>query len=208
MSNILNLIKSIKQDQDFRIDVPDTSTYLRLARPDLFDATCMAKWRTLHYQQFTTWLKPTPNQLIQWINSNKLKDDNLIFILESEQSVKLGQMSLYHINAEKKDAEFGRVIRSDADFQKGIMTKASKALLTWAFKELKLLEIYLEVFETNHRAKRLYKKLGFCAESTFLVVKRLENGLERWIKADQLTCSPRWKEAGFRRLSRMVLKRS
>jgi len=206
MVNILDFIKCIKRDKNFRIDVPDTSAYLRLAHADLFDATCMAKWRTLHYQQFSTWIKPTPDQLLQWLNSNKTRNNDLMLILESEQGIKLGQMSLYHINAEKKKAEFGRVIRGAADFQKGIMTKASEALLAWAFNELRLLEIYLEVFETNHRAKRLYKKLGFCTESTFLVVKRCEDGLDRWIKADQLTCPPSRKDTEFRCLNKMVLR--
>jgi len=206
MDDILDFIKCIKEDQDFRIDVPDTSTYLRLAHADLFDAICMAKWRTLHYQQFSTWIKPTPDQVLQWLNSNKSRNDDMMLILESEEGVKLGQMSLYHIDAEKKRAEFGRVIRRVAGLQKGIMTKASEALLAWAFNELRLLEVYLEVFEMNHRAKRLYKKLGFCTKSTFLVVKRFEDGLVRWIKADQLTCSPSRKDTEFRRLNKMVLR--
>lgn len=206
MVDILDFIKGIKQDQDFRIEVPDTPSYLRLAHADLFDAICMAKWRTLHYQQFTTWIKPTPEQLLQWLNSNKRRNDDMMLILESKEGVKLGQMSLYHINAENKRAEFGRIIRGVADFQKGIMTKASEALLAWAFNKLGLLEIYLEVFEINHRAKRLHKKLGFCTESTFLVVKRLEDGLDRWIKTDQLTCPPNQKDTEFRRLNKMVLR--
>jgi RimJ/RimL family protein N-acetyltransferase len=144
--------------------------------------------------------------MLQWLNSNKLRNDDIMLILENEEGVKLGQMSLYHINTEKKRAEFGRVIRGVADFKKGVMTKASEALLAWAFNELRLSEIYLEVFETNHRAKRLYKKLGFCAENTFLVVKRFEGGLERWIKADQLACPPSRKDTEFWRLNKMVLR--
>jgi len=208
MVDILDFIKCIKDGQDFRIDIPGTSTYLRLAHADLSDAICMAKWRTLHYQQFSTWIKPTPDQLLQWLNSNKPRNDDIMLILESEEGIKVGQMSLYHINAEKKRAEFGRVIRGAADFQKGIMTKASEALLAWAFNELRLLEVYLEVFEINHRAKRFYKRLGFRTESTFPVVKRFEDGLERWIKADQLTCPSSRKDTEFRRLNKMVLRRN
>jgi RimJ/RimL family protein N-acetyltransferase len=172
------------------------------------DAICIAKWRTLHYQQFSTWIKPTADQVLQWLNSNKSRNDDMILILENEDGVKLGQMSLYHIDAEKKWAEFGRIIRGVADFQKGIMTKASEALLAWAFKELGLLEVYLEVFEMNHRAKRLYEKLGFCTESTVLVAKRLEHGLVRWVKADRPTCYPSTKDTEFRRLNKMVLRRN
>jgi len=208
MKDILDFIKCIKEDKDFRIDVPDTATYLRLVRADLSDATCMAKWRTLHYQNFLTWIKPTPDQVLQWLNSNMPRNDDMMLILESEEGIKLGQMSLYHIDAEKRLAEFGRVIRGVAGFQKGIMTKASEALLAWAFNELRFLEIYLEVFEMNHRAKRFYQKLGFCIESTFLVVKRFEDGLDRWVKADQLPCSPSWKDTEFRHLNKMVLRRN
>ena len=208
MDNILDFIKCIKKDRNFRIDVPNTSTYLRLAHADLRDATCMAKWRTLHYQQFSTWIKPTPNQVLQWLNTNKPRNDDLMLILESKEGIKLGQMSLYHIDAERKRAEFGRHIRCVTGFQKGIITKAIEALLAWAFSELSLMEVYLEVFEMNHCAKHLYEKLGFCTESTFLVVKRFEDGLVRWIKAGQLTCSIDSGDIEFRRLNKMVLRRN
>lgn len=208
MDSILDFIKCIKEDQDFRIDIQGTSTYLRLAHADLFDARCMAEWRTLHYQQFLTWIKPTPDQLLGWLNSNMLRNDDMILILESEEGIRLGQMSLYRIDAENKRAEFGRVIRGVANFQKGIIAQASEALLAWAFNELGLLEIYLEVFEMNHRAKRLYKKLGFCIESTFLVVRRFEDGLVKWIKADQREYSGGYRNTELRRLNMMVLRRN
>jgi RimJ/RimL family protein N-acetyltransferase len=208
MDSILDLIKCIKENQNFRIDVPGTSAYLRLAHADLFDARCMAKWRTLHYQQFLTWIKPTSEQLLFWLNSNVPRNDDMMLILESEEGIRLGQMSLYHIDAENKQAEFGRVIRGVADFRKEIMIKASEALLAWAFNELRLLEIYLEVFEMNHRAKRFYKKLGFCAENTYQVVKQFEDGVVRWIKEEQLTCSLSGRDTEFRRLDKMVLRRN
>jgi RimJ/RimL family protein N-acetyltransferase len=208
MDSILDLIKCIKADQNFRIDVPDTSAYLRLAHADLFDARCMAKWRILHYQQFLTWIKPTPDQLLRWLSSNILRNDDMMLILESEEGIRLGQLSLYHIDAENKQAEFGRVIRGIADFPEGIMIKASEALLAWAFNELRLLEIYLEVFEMNRRAKRLYEKLGFCTENTYQVVKRFEDGVVRWIKEEQLTYSLSGRNAEFRRLNKMVLRRN
>lgn len=208
MDSILDFIKCIKEDQDFRIYVQSTSTYLRFARADLFDARCMAEWRTLHYQQFLTWIKPTPDQLLNWLSSNILRNDDMMLILVSEEGIRLGQMSLYHIDTENRRAEFGRVIRGSADFKKGIMGKASKALLSWAFDKLGLLEIYLEVFEMNHRAKLLYEKLGFCVESTFFVAKRFEDGLVKWIKTDQQEDSSGHGGTELRRLDKMVLRRS
>ena len=160
MVDILNFIKCIKEDQSFRIDVPGTYTYLRLAHANLSDATYMAKWRTLHYQQFLTWIKPTPEQLLQWLNSNKLKNDDMMLILESEEGIKLGQMSLYHINAEKKRAEFGRIIRGVADFEKEIMTIIDYLEKNKNIDDTSLLRIFCNKYKPKDNRKIVGKHVS------------------------------------------------
>ncbi len=47
---------------------------------------------------------------------------------------------------------------------KGIGTEAITVILDYAFKELNLHRIYLNVFSFNERALGLYKKIGFVVE--------------------------------------------
>lgn len=63
-----------------------------------------------------------------------------------------------------RSAEFAIMIGNQAAQGKGIGEAATRLTLRHAFADLNLERVYLEVLDTNDRARRLYEKVGFQVE--------------------------------------------
>ncbi|MEG1946269.1 MAG: GNAT family protein [Lachnospiraceae bacterium] len=62
-------------------------------------------------------------------------------------------------------AEYGIFIGDDCARSKGIGNEAGKAMVEYAFRELRLHKIYLRVLAENEIARRSYRTLGFEEEA-------------------------------------------
>lgn len=97
-----------------------------------------------------------------WFHQQQLTDDALMFIVEDAASGEaVGQVSIYNIDRETGEAEVGRFIAAPNASGKGFIRAAILALIHFAFEELSLARLYLEVFANNERAIRLYTSVGF-----------------------------------------------
>lgn len=97
-----------------------------------------------------------------WFHQQQLTDDALMFIVEdSATGEAVGQVSIYNIDRETSEAEVGRFIAAPNVSGKGFIRAAILALTHFAFEELSLARLYLEVFANNERAIRLYASVGF-----------------------------------------------
>ncbi len=97
-----------------------------------------------------------------WFTKHQLSDDALMFIVEDAVSGEaVGQVSVYAIDREIGEAEVGRFIAAPGASGKGYIRAAIIALIDFAFDELGLERVYLEVFAANERAIRLYESVGF-----------------------------------------------
>jgi RimJ/RimL family protein N-acetyltransferase len=76
----------------------------------------------------------------------------------------LGETDLDVINWASRDAFVGIGIGNREDWGKGYGTDAMYLVLRFAFTELNLRRVTLNVFEYNPRAIRSYEKCGFCIE--------------------------------------------
>ena len=89
------------------------------------------------------------------------------------------------------------------------MSLASKEILNWAFINLYMKKITLEVFADNLIAIDFYKTLGFrVAESSFASKSTDEDGIVRWKKDSGLTKSEISLSSNRRLLYNMSLNRS
>jgi RimJ/RimL family protein N-acetyltransferase len=86
----------------------------------------------------------------------------LIRTLEDERAV--GDIGLDGIRWEHGDAYVGIGLGDRADWGKGFGTDAMRILARFAFNELNLHRLTLDVFEYNPRAIRSYEKVGFVRE--------------------------------------------
>lgn len=156
--------------------------YLRPVHADREIAAKMAKWRTANFDAFFTWIKPSEDDVLQWLKRQEEIDNDIIFMIELPAGISVGQIALYGIDFYQNTAKIGRIIKGRKECPEGIMTLAAETLVRWGFGCLKLEKIFLEVFTDNERAVSLYKRLGFRV-SEMLLFKRTKTpqGVVRWV---------------------------
>lgn len=112
------------------------------------------------------WFKTTERigleQHLAWFERYQNKDDDLVFIVETG-GVAVGQVAVYDISREAGTAEVGRFLVAPEAAGKGYLFAACRALVDYCQSELQLRKVYLEVFENNQRAIRIYDEIGFVA---------------------------------------------
>ncbi|MDY6934505.1 MAG: GNAT family N-acetyltransferase [Spirochaetota bacterium] len=183
--------------------------YLRPVKIGIDDARNMSRWRRDFSKSFLSWIEPDENEVLNWLQSYKDKNNDIIFIIESEHNISIGQISIYNLNPLTKQAEFGRIIHDKNCKSKGIMTSASKTLIKWAFENLSLEKLSLEVFVDNKSAILLYKRLGFIIDSISVYYKTITiDDVVTWRRFDEITKYPKNSQQGeFREVYEMSINK-
>ncbi len=112
--------------------------------------------------QTITW-----EQHLAWWQAYQQRENDFVFIIKELQLLRrpVGQVSLYNIDLEKHEAEYGRLMIGDERARgQGIATRATRLLLNWAFHTLGIQRIYLQVLKDNLPAVKLYHACGFTIE--------------------------------------------
>lgn len=115
----------------------------------------------LHYD-----IPLTYNKTLTWFR-NKDNESRVDCVIEFD-GIPVGLIGLLSIDKINKKAEFYITIGNTAFKRKGIATKATKLLLGYAFGELGLNKVYLNVDSDNNPACMLYEKVGFVCEGIFI----------------------------------------
>lgn len=100
----------------------------------------------------------------QWFETHLAKRDEFLFAIEALMEgewVHIGNVGLHRIDWKNRTAVFGIVLGEKALWGQGLGTDAARTMLRFAFEELNLHRVELEVFEFNPRAARCYEKAGF-----------------------------------------------
>lgn len=104
------------------------------------------------------------NKEKEWFNKYLITENDYIFIIEEHKEFNkpIGMVSIYNINLEKKEGEFGRLlIGLDEAKGKGISKTVVNLICRFAFEKFNIKKVYLEVFKENIIAIKTYKKCGF-----------------------------------------------
>jgi RimJ/RimL family protein N-acetyltransferase len=105
----------------------------------------------------------------RWFEDMVKRTDDYLFAIEvqaNNQWVHIGNVGLHRIDWRSRSAVFGIAIGDKASWGKGYGTDATRTMLRFAFGELNLHRVELEVFDYNSRAIRAYEKAGFRREGT------------------------------------------
>jgi RimJ/RimL family protein N-acetyltransferase len=86
----------------------------------------------------------------------RLKDDRPV-----------GSLDLHELDQINGSAGIGIQLGDPADTSKGYGSDALAALLDFGFGELRLVRMWLDVYDFNARACHVYERLGFVHEATF-----------------------------------------
>ena len=106
----------------------------------------------------------------------------------------VGSIDLHEVDHVNGGAGVGVAIGDPADTCHGYGSEAISLLLDFAFGELRLHRVWLDVYDDNAGARRLYERLGFVHEATFrrglfrhgrfVDVHRLGILVEEWRRPD------------------------
>jgi len=97
-------------------------------------------------------MKPQPNDKVYGIET-------------LDGGLYLGNVGLHQISWEDRRATFGIFIGEKAYWGKGYGTDATRAIVRFAFEQMNLNRIELQVFADNERGIRCYEKVGFVREA-------------------------------------------
>ena len=88
-----------------------------------------------------------------------------LFAIETKDGRHIGNMGLSDVEPEQRRARIAIRIGDPGDRSKGYGSDAMRTFLRFAFEEMNLNRVELEVFEYNLRAIAAYKKCGFLEEA-------------------------------------------
>lgn len=109
---------------------------------------------------------PTRETHLRWLAGIQARGNRQEFVIvECATGRSIGTIGL-EIDKRNRRAEFGILIGEPDARGKGYAHEAGELILRYAFDDLKLHRVYLEVFADNGPAIRLYEALGFRREGT------------------------------------------
>ncbi len=102
-----------------------------------------------------------------WFEGYLKSQRDILFIIETREHIPIGTVGLSKIDHRNQSAEFGRMLIGEENFLgQGMAADATMALLRFAFLEMNLNRIFLEVFAFNDDAVEMYCRCGFEIEGT------------------------------------------
>lgn len=105
------------------------------------------------------------DRTIEWFRK-KDNSKRIDCVIEFD-GIPVGLIGLLQINRENSKAEYYITIGEHRFKRKGIATKATKAIIEYAFVQMKLHKVYLTVDAGNEHAIHLYEKVGFVQKGYF-----------------------------------------
>ena len=94
----------------------------------------------------------------------KPQENDKVYAIETLDGLYLGNVGLHRISWEDRRATFGIFIGEKAYWGKGYGTDATRAIVRFAFEQMNLNRIDLQVLDDNERGIRCYEKIGFVRE--------------------------------------------
>ena len=119
--------------------------------------------KDMFYYTGTTYY-PTKEEIKEFIEKSSKDKERKHFLICNSKDEIIGEVLLMDIDTEYKSCSYRIAIFSKDNFNKGIGYKATKEALKYAFINLDLHRVELEVFDYNPRARAMYEKVGFIQE--------------------------------------------
>lgn len=110
--------------------------------------------------------KMKPEDCLLFIHKTRENNTSKHFAIVDDNDNWMGTISLKNIDEKTKSAEYAIITSSDAH-GKGYAYNATLDILKYAFEEINLNRVYLDVLVDNVRANKFYQKCGFVFEGTF-----------------------------------------
>jgi RimJ/RimL family protein N-acetyltransferase len=149
--------------------IPGERVRLRALERD--DVPTFVRWfndpEVRHY--LAAYLPMSMAQEERWLEARLDAKDEFFFVVEAlvdDVFTPIGTICLVGIDWKNSIANFGTMIGEKTYWGQGLGTEATRVLLRFAFEELNLHRVQLDVYDFNARAIRCYEKAGFQHEGT------------------------------------------
>lgn len=147
--------------------IGDRITLQQITLPEMLHSR---KWgRNRRVQRFITvdfGHATDAEQIKFWRQTRRNPSEMMFSIYENSTARHIGNCGIHHFDPTNSHAELGILIGEEKSHSKGLGTETVTVLRDYAFRELKLNRLSLEVFSHNSRAIRCYEKAGFKPEGT------------------------------------------
>ena len=141
----------------------------RLRATDTSDLPIFVRWlndpEVRHY--LLLWRPQSLLDEERWFHSISHNSSDLVLVAEVDEGGEtkpIGAVALHRIDWKNGSAELAIQIGEKDYWGEGYGTELVRAMVQYAFDEMRLFRIELDVFVYNERAKRCYEKVGFQLE--------------------------------------------
>lgn len=98
------------------------------------------------------------------VHQKHMSDPDFAYYTVEEGDKPAGYIILRGLNSADCSVELKRIVIAEPGY--GLGRKALGALIDKVFHDFRALRLWLDVFEDNHRARHVYRSLGFVEENT------------------------------------------
>lgn len=103
--------------------------------------------------------------VIHWYNTRNEQTDRLdLAIVDKTLNILVGEV-VVNLYQEKNQSMNFRILIGPRGRNRGLGTEATQLILDYVFKNTKLKQLTLSVFDFTPRAKKVYEKVGFVVDS-------------------------------------------
>ena len=103
--------------------------------------------------------------LEEWIKRHRNSADEILWTIAAAGTDQcIGHVGLYQIDGRVRKGQYAILIGDLTLWGKGLGTRVTEAVVSWAFTQLNLHKVSLHVLTNNERAIRIYELLGFRPE--------------------------------------------
>jgi ribosomal-protein-alanine N-acetyltransferase len=103
--------------------------------------------------------------LEDWVKRHSNRPDEVLWtIADAATDQCIGHVGLYQIDNRVRKGQFAILVGDKAFWGKGLGKRVTLAVVAWAFEQLNLHKISLQVLTNNRRATHIYESVGFRAE--------------------------------------------
>lgn len=167
--------------------------YLRPAERDDIPSfvTWFTDWRTSRTLAFRSPIsRASEENWFEGMLASQGRSNYLFVACLLEDDRPIGNCGLHELDLENGSAMLGIAVGTPEDRGRGYGTEMLRALVGFGFDHLRLHRIWLDVYETNPGARRVYERVGFVHEGTlrqamfregeFVDVHRMAILLDEW----------------------------
>jgi RimJ/RimL family protein N-acetyltransferase len=185
------------------------------------DANCpeaivrFAKWREAANPFFPSQFPVTLEGTQRWLVKGLLETtDRILFWVKTNDGRFVGHVGLFRFDFEHKSVEVDNIVRGEEGLLPGIMQMAIDAMLGWSFSLLGVETTELRVMSDNHRALKLYERMGYRETVRVPLIPKQDGPALHWVEANSPSGEPgerffvtmrlpksEWRASGLRRVA-------